>query len=171
MVRTAQCANLVGKEEPICGGVVFTLDKVLLPNPPTILRLVKGKQEFSRFLQLLEFAGMSEEVGAEKDGQTLLVPTNAAFDKLPEDVNARLLADQPFAQNVVQRHILDEVLCCSGIAKNNIFFNRSRRRSGSGQVSVRRTASGHLYAEKAEISKCDMMAGNGVVLQLDSVLL
>ena len=46
---------------------------------------------------------------AEKDGQTLLVPTNAAFDKLPEDVNARLLADQPFAQNVVQRHILDEV--------------------------------------------------------------
>ena len=43
-------------------GVVYTLDRVLLPNPPTILRLVKGKQEFSRFLQLLEFAGMSEEV-------------------------------------------------------------------------------------------------------------
>ena len=41
---------------------MFTLDRVLLPNPPTILRLVKGKQEFSRFLQLLEFAGMSDEV-------------------------------------------------------------------------------------------------------------
>ena len=78
MVTTAQCANLVGSEEQICGGqlrsykldimfanflgVVYTLDRVLLPNPPTILRLVKGKQEFSRFLQLLEFAGMSEEV-------------------------------------------------------------------------------------------------------------
>ena len=47
---------------------------------------------------------------AEKDGQTLLVPTNAAFDKLPEDLNGRLLADQEFAQKVVQRHILDEVL-------------------------------------------------------------
>ena len=33
-------------------------------------------------------------------------------------------------------------------------------------VQVRRTASGHLYAEKAEISKCDMMASNGVVLQV-----
>jgi transforming growth factor-beta-induced protein len=138
LVRTAQCANLVGGEEPICGGVVFTLDRVLLPNPPTILGLVEGKQEFSRFLQLLEFAGMSEEVGedAEKDGQTLLVPTNAAFEKLPEDVNGRLLADQPFAQKVVQSHILDEVLCCSGIAKNNVFFNRSRRRAAAGQVSV-----------------------------------
>ena len=47
---------------------------------------------------------------AEKDGQTMLVPTNAAFDKLPEDVNGRLLADQAFAQKIVQRHILDEVL-------------------------------------------------------------
>jgi len=173
LVTTAQCANLIGNEEPICGGVVYTLDRVLLPNPPTILQLVKAKQEFSKFLQLLEFAGMAEEVGenAEKDGQTLLVPTNAAFEKLSDDVNTRLLEDQPFAQKVVQRHILDEVLCCSGIAKNNIFFNTSRRRAGAGQVSVRRTASGHLYAEKAEISKCDMMAGNGVVLQLDSVLL
>ena len=47
---------------------------------------------------------------AEKDGQTLLVPTNAAFEKLPEDLNGRLLADKEFAQKVVQRHILDEVL-------------------------------------------------------------
>ena len=35
---------------------------------------------------------------------------------------------------------------------------------------MRRTASGHLYAEKAEISKCDMMAGNGVVLQVLIIL-
>jgi len=173
LLTTAQCGNIVGTEEPFCGGVVYTLDRVLLPNPPTILQLLKGKKEFSRFLQLLEFARMSEEVGedAEKDGQTLLVPTNAAFDKLEEEVNSRLLADQAFAQKVVQRHILDEVLCCSGIEKNNVFFNTSRRRAGAGQVSVRRTASSHLYADKAEISKCDMMAGNGVVMQLDSVLL
>ena len=50
---------------------------------------------------------------AEKDGQTLLVPTNAAFDKLPEDLNGRLLADKEFAQKVVQRHILDEVFSWS----------------------------------------------------------
>ena len=37
---------------------------------------------------------------------------------------------------VVQKHILEEVLCCSGIQKNNIFFNSSRRRASAGQVSV-----------------------------------
>merc|ERR1719412_3107451 len=62
LVTTAQCANIVGQEQPICGGVVHTIDKVLLPNAPTILQLVKGKAEFSRFLRLLEFAGMANEV-------------------------------------------------------------------------------------------------------------
>ena len=38
-------------------------------------------------------------------------------------------------------------------------------------MQVRRTASGHLYADKAEISKCDMMAGNGVVLQVVVMLI
>ena len=86
-------------------------------------------------------------------------------------------------RQVVRKHILEEVLCCSGIQKNNLFFNSSRRRSSAGQVSVgynqavcqvadtdgaqvRRTASGHLYADRAEISTCDLMAGNGVVLQV-----
>ena len=32
---------------------------------------------------------------------------------------------------------------------------------------MRRTASSHLYADKAEIGKCDMMAGNGVVMQVE----
>ena len=68
--------------------------------PPLIATIVLAKKD-----------GNVVKVGedAEKDGQTLLVPTNAAFDKLPEDVNGRLLADQAFAQKVVQRHILDEV--------------------------------------------------------------
>ena len=35
---------------------------------------------------------------------------------------------------------------------------------------VRRSNSGHLYADKSEISKCDMMATNGVVHQIESLL-
>ena len=35
---------------------------------------------------------------------------------------------------------------------------------------VRKSNSGHLYADKSEISKCDMMATNGVVHQIESLL-
>merc|ERR1711953_748095 len=51
-------------------------------------------------------------------------------------------------------------------------MGRSRKRTASGDlVSVRRSASGHLYARKAEISKCDMVATNGVAHQVDALLL
>jgi len=168
---TAQCSKVQGPEVEVCGGVVHTIDRVLLPTPSTVLELAKSKQEYSRFLEIAEFSGIAGELETEAaEGRTLLAPTNAAFAKLSSEITEKLLTDKAFAQKVVQKHILEDVLCCSGIQKNNIFFNSSRRRAGVGQVSVRRTASGHLYADKAEISKCDMMAGNGVVLQLESVL-
>ena len=88
---------------------------------------------------------------------------------------------------VVRKHLLNEVLCCSGIQRNNLLFNNSRKRSSSGDLvavrllsviggfirfffKVRRSNSGHLYADKSEISKCDMMASNGVVHQIESLL-
>ena len=38
-------------------------------------------------------------------------------------------------------------------------------------VSVRRSNGGYLYADRAEISTCDMVANNGVVHSIDRVLL
>ena len=170
---------------------------------------------------LSPFSTIKVGESAEKDGQTLLVPTNAAFDKLPEDLNGRLLADKEFAQKVVQRHLLDEVLTWSISSfyffilfsgslllwhcKKQHLLQQLKTKSWGGtsfgecwycckiplfchmghivstvairffvsswKSQVRRTASGHLYADKAEISKCDMMAGNGVVLQVFAILL
>merc|ERR1712244_136339 len=88
-----------------------------------------------------------------------------------DDTVAKLSEDQDFAKMVVKKHLLKEVLCCSGIQRNNLLFNNSRKRSSSGDVvAVRRSNSGHLYADKSEISKCDMMATNGVVHQVESLL-
>ena len=38
-------------------------------------------------------------------------------------------------------------------------------------VSVRRSNGGYLYADRAEITTCDMVANNGVVHSIDRVLL
>lgn len=169
---TAQCATIhQTHREEFCGGLVYAVDRVLLPTPGNIVQVVTNIPSLSRFLELIQFSGLISELDTEpEDGRTLLAPTNAAFDKLDPRITAKLASDKNFAQKVVQKHILEEILCCSGIQKNNIFFNTSRRRSSAGQVSVRRTTSGHLYADKAEITKCDLMASNGVVLQLESLL-
>merc|ERR1712083_997689 len=78
------------------------------------------------------------------------------------------MGEPDFAKETVEWHLLKEVLCCAGIHRNNVLFNTSRKRTMSGDhVSVRKSASGHLYADKAEISKCDMVATNGVAHQVD----
>lgn len=110
---TAQCSKVQGPEVEVCGGVVHTIDRVLLPTPSTVLELVKGKQEYSRwevlgvtrlvrrFLEIAQFSGISGELETEAaEGRTLLAPTNAAFAKLGSDITEKLLADKAFAQKV-----------------------------------------------------------------------
>jgi len=169
-ILTAQCARIVGGEEKVCGATLHNVDKVLLPPGGNVLQVLSSNPEYSRFLSLVTTTNVTSIVTS--PGVTLLVPTNSAFNELEDSIISRLEQDPDFARETVHRHILKEVLCCAGIHKNNLLFNLSRKRSTSGHiVSVRRSVSGHLYADKAEISKCDLVATNGVAHQLDSVLL
>jgi len=169
-VSTAQCARIVSLDDEVCGGMIHTVDKVLIPPAGDIVQVITNAGKYSKFLELLEFSELKEDLETE-DSQTLLVPTDAAFDKIDEDTATKLKEDKDFAAQVVRKHLLKEVLCCSGIQRNNLLFNNSRKRSSSGDVvAVRRSNSGHLYADKSEISKCDMMATNGVVHQVESLL-
>merc|ERR1712168_767705 len=169
-VSTAQCARIVNLDDEVCGGMIHTVDKVLIPPAGDILKVITNGGKYSKFLELLEFSELQEELEA-GDGKTLLVPTNSAFDKIDEETANKLKEDKDFAAQVVRKHFLNEVLCCSGIQRHGLLFNNSRKRSSSGDVvAVRRSNSGHLYADKSEISKCDMMATNGVVHQVESLL-
>ena len=37
-------------------------------------------------------------------------------------------------------------------------------------VSLRRSGAGHIYSDRAEVTRCDMVADNGVVHALDRVM-
>ena len=53
-----------------------------------------------------------------------------------------------------------------------MFFDQSNKRTLGGDViAVRRSNGGYLYADRAEITTCDMVADNGVVHGIDRVLL
>merc|ERR1719237_1457529 len=149
---TAQCARLTD-EQKVCGSTIYTVDKLLVPPVGNLFQMLSNNPAYSRFLDLVKAANLSESVNL--PARTLIVPRNQAF-----------------AKETVERHLLKEVLCCAGIHRNNILFNTSRKRTVSDQlVSVRRSASGHLYADKAEITKCDMVSTNGVAHQVDALLL
>ena len=66
-----------------------------------------------------------------------------------------------------------EMLCCAGINRNFMFFDQSTKFTllEDDIVSVRRSNGGYLYADRAELTTCDMMANNGVIHSIDRVLL
>ena len=51
-------------------------------------------------------------------------------------------------------------------------FDLSGRRTMAGDImSVQRSHGGYIYADRAEITQCDMVADNGVVHAVDRVIL
>merc|ERR1712018_817926 len=104
---------------------------------------------------------------------TMLAPTNGAFENMQEDLREEIFADQETAAKVVKHHILKEMLCCSGITRNFMFFDQSTKFTmlDDDVLNVRRSNGGYLYADRAELTTCDMVAENGVVHSIDRVLL
>ena len=98
-VATAQCARIVNMDDEVCGGMIHTVDKVLLPPAGDILDVVTNTGKYSKFLELLEFSDLKEELEKE-NGKTLLVPTDSAFEKIDEETANKLMEDKEFAQKV-----------------------------------------------------------------------
>ena len=98
-VSTAQCARIVNLDDEVCGGIIHTVDKVLIPPTGDILKIITNGAKYSKFLELLEFSELQEELEAE-DGKTLLVPTDSAFDKIDEETASKLKEDKEFAAQV-----------------------------------------------------------------------
>merc|ERR1719369_2707290 len=88
-VATAQCARIVSLDDEVCGGMIHTVDKVLIPPAGDIIKVITNGAKYSRFLELLEFSELKDELETEV-GKTLLVPTNEAFDKIDKDTANRL---------------------------------------------------------------------------------
>jgi len=64
--------------------------------------------DFSTMLQALELSGLASDI--EKQDITILAPTDAAFKALSAGTVTSLLANPSEIDNVLKRHIIDEVL-------------------------------------------------------------
>ena len=92
---------------------------------------------------------------------------------MEESVREKVFADKDAAVETVYKHVIrGDQLCCTGIPRHVPFIDLSGHRTAGGELlALRRSRGGHIYADRAEVTMCDLMAENGVVHQLDRVLL
>ncbi len=152
-------------------GVVHVIDTVLVPpgfsvpeTPalPNLVDLVVNGEQFSTLETLLIKADL---VDAVKNGEfTVFAPTDAAFAKLPSAVVNYLLNNKEALQQVLLYHVV------GGTVKAEQVLQSSSLMSAAGpslKISLR---DGKPFINDSQIVATDVLASNGVVHVIDTVL-
>jgi uncharacterized surface protein with fasciclin (FAS1) repeats len=178
-------ARVVTADIRASNGVIHVIDRVLIPAQepaavaestqdaqprqtaqPDLLATARAAGNFDTLIALVHAAGLTEALQGE-DELTVFAPTDAAFEKLPEETLESLLAPEgrEQLQGILTYHVLPgRVTAAQALATG------SAETLQGAHLSVRRTADG-VFAGPARVVTTDVVAKNGVIHVIDSVLL
>lgn len=130
----------------------------------TVLDITQNTALFSSFEQAIEKAGMMD-ILQEEGPFTLFVPTNSAFDSLPEDKRQALMQDPQALVDLVSNHVVRSRLGITDLLQAN------QAETLSGKSLELSAPAARLSVGGAEIVQSNLIAGNGIVHVIDRVIL
>jgi uncharacterized surface protein with fasciclin (FAS1) repeats len=123
-------------------------------EPRDIISALEKSEGFSSFLQALDRAELTERLRGEGP-YTVLAPSNAAFDALPDGLLEELLEDAKRLKAVLEYHIAEGRLTAADLLV-------------AGEVG---TISGHeREIDDLHVRRPDVKAGNGVIHEVDEIV-
>ncbi len=149
-------------------GVIHVIDSVLLPPAEesfgSIVDIAVEDGRFETLVFALSEADLAETLAG--DGPfTVFAPTDDAFDLLPDGTIEALLADIPALTDILLYHVVSgEVL-----AETVVTLDEAETLLGA-TVSIR-VEMGNVFINDAQVIITDILADNGVIHVIDSVLL
>jgi uncharacterized surface protein with fasciclin (FAS1) repeats len=126
--------------------------------------------QFKTLVSLVEKAGLVETLKS-KGPFTVFAPTDAAFAKLPATLVNQLLNNPAQLKAVLLYHVLSgEVLAAQAtkIAQNSCGSNEVV--TVNGQDISLSLQGGDLYVNQSRVTEADVLAENGVIHVIDTVL-
>ena len=149
-------------------GVIHVIDSVLLPPAEepmsSIAEIAAADGRFETLVAALDAAGLVETLAGE-GSFTVFAPTDDAFAKLPEGTVEALLQDIPALTDILLYHVVDGKV----MAEDVVMLNEAKTLNGR-YVDIK-VDNGMVYINDAQVIITDIMASNGVIHVIDSVLL
>jgi transforming growth factor-beta-induced protein len=147
-------------------GVIHVIDTVLLPaeSQGSIVDIAVADGRFTTLAAALEAAGLVETLSNE-GLFTVFAPTDDAFAKLPEGTVEALLEDIPALTDILLYHVVSGKVT----AEEVVALEEAETLLGEN-ISIR-VEDGNVYINDAMVIITDIMADNGVIHVIDSVLL
>ena len=122
-----------------------------------------GAGQFNTLAKALAAAGLVDTLKG-PGPFTVFAPTDAAFAKIPADKLNALLADKAALTKVLTYHVVPGKVVASDVRTGQVKTDEGR--------SLNVTASsGGVKVNNANVIKTDVMASNGVIHVIDSVVL
>ena len=152
-------------------GVIHVIDRVILPSAEaeeesmgSIVDIAVADGRFETLVAALQAAELVETLSGEGPF-TVFAPTDDAFAKLPEGTVEALLEDIPALTDILLYHVVSgEVLAA------DVVELESAETVLGESVSIR-VEDGNVYINDSMVIITDIMADNGVIHVIDTVLL
>uniref|UniRef100_A0A182SG59 Fasciclin n=1 Tax=Anopheles maculatus TaxID=74869 RepID=A0A182SG59_9DIPT len=194
---TANCAPLLKLNRVADRGIVHVVERVLVPARNTLMDIIEARDDMTLMRTFLEMTGLDKMLREQGDDKhfTIFAPNDDAFLKLDKDIRRKLKAGNGCAMNILKNHILD-ITFCSLAAVNGVktsTYNMLNEKLEFEYAMVGRTRTPSTAAAdvvetgetiedegkktqriringQATIEESDVVASNGVLHVIDSVL-
>ena len=131
-----------------------------------IVQVAAGNPQFSTLASLIKKAGLVSALSG-KSKLTVFAPTNAAFAKLPKATLKKVQSDKKLLTSILTYHVVKGAVPASEVVKLN---GKSVKTLNGKSVKIA-VKSGKVYVNKAQVTKTDVKASNGVIHVINQVLI
>uniref|UniRef100_A0A0P5HBI0 Fasciclin domain-containing protein n=2 Tax=Daphnia magna TaxID=35525 RepID=A0A0P5HBI0_9CRUS len=145
-------------------GIIYVIDKVLVPEPESnIVKVLEKKGIFSTLLTAFKITDLTSTV--ESAGPfTLFAPTDDAFKALPPGALDSLIANPEELKKILLTHVVSGTVYSRGLASGAVPV------VAGGNVDAVVARNG-VTIGNAEVIDADLFASNGVIHVINSVIL
>jgi uncharacterized surface protein with fasciclin (FAS1) repeats len=164
--KTAQGQSLLVRGKiPASNGIIHVIDTVLLPRKDIVQTAVEAGS-FKTLVAAVEAAQLDETLKS-KGPFTVFAPADSAFAKLPEGAVAGLLKDEPKLKAVLTYHVVP-----GRVLSGDIAVGTTEVRTVNGlELRIERSKDGAITINGVKVTGKDIVAGNGIIHVIDSVIL
>lgn len=166
-------ANIVINDIYTTNGIIHVIDAVVvgdveIPAQMSLVEVAVDNGNFTTLVGALQATQLDAVLGNLDNDYTVFAPTDAAFAKLPAGTLDALTTEQ--LTDILLSHVVpNKVMSDAAVSLAQSAENKAET-AGGNSIALSFVDS-MLYANGAKISAADVMASNGVIHVIDTVIL
>jgi len=157
-------AEVIKADVRASNGMIHVIDKVVLPREDIVDTAAKAGS-FKTLVAAVKAAELVETLKG-KGPFTVFAPTDAAFAELPDGALSGLLKDKSKLRSILTYHVVSGRVLSDAIAQGKTEVTTV----AGGKLRIERDENG-VMINGAKVVAADIIAGNGVIHVIDTVLL